>query len=53
MLCICTKCETLRFLRMLIGNNLHGLDRADAVEELEQVTLRRVKRQITHVDARR
>ena len=44
--------EPLRFLRMLVGNDLYVLDRPDAGEELEEVALCRLKRQVSYVDAR-
>ena len=46
------KCESLRFLRMLVRDDLNVLDRADSVEKFEKIALRRVKRQIAHIDSR-
>src|SRR4051794_6293287 len=42
--------ESLRALVVTIGDDLGVLDRADAVEELEQVALRRVERQVPDVE---
>ena len=45
------KCEPLRFLRMLVRNDLNVLDRADPVEKFEEIAFRRVKRQIAYIDS--
>ena len=37
------KCESLRLLRMLVGDDLYVLHRADPTEELEEISLRRIK----------
>jgi hypothetical protein len=44
--------ESLRFLVVLVSDNLGVLHRADAAEELEQIAFRRFKRQIADVDFR-
>ena len=44
--------KSLRFLIVLVSDNLGVLHRADAAEELEQIAFRRIKRQIADVDFR-
>ena len=45
--------ESLRFVRMPIGNDLYVLHRPDAAEQLGEIALSRLKRQVAYVDARR
>ena len=45
--------ETFRALVVTIAHNLRVLDMADAIEELEQIALGRVERQIADVKTRR
>ena len=47
------KGETFRFLGVLVGNDFNRLDDADSIEELEEITLRRIEGQIANVDAGR
>ena len=44
--------ESLRFLGMLVRNDLNVLDRADSVEKFEEIAFRRVERQVAHIDSR-
>jgi len=44
--------EALGFVRMLVRNDLYVLDRSDPAEELEEIALRRLKRQVAYVNAR-
>ena len=46
------KGKSLRFLRMLVGNDFDVLHRADAAEKLEEIALGRLKRQVAYVNAR-
>jgi len=44
--------ESLRLHRVAVHHDLHVLDRSHPVEELEQIALRGVKRQVSNVETR-
>ena len=46
------ECKTLRALVVFVRHNFCVLDGANAIEKLEQVTLGRFERQVSHVKTR-